>query len=285
MFTSYIEACKPSMFQLQCLKHLKNQKDKGAVCNEAEIARALSVNRSTVSRCLKRCVELGILLEDGYELTRKGIEVLTYYLKVEQELFYYFEKIGVEEDARAQAVGGMLDSVDIKTIQMICQREKLHMQYENIGSNSLGQTLETQNETTKMLLPYGTYEVDFSIYREGKNRKKLSMADKGFEKPAILYVRPKGNCLELKIKEVSAYSGSNHNMLLHGHLQTIKCKCRDDGLKELQIQDGRVEIPFDEITLETLPGGRITGQIQLTMTCSVGVLHMPESMATLMLRM
>ena len=128
------------MFQLQCLKHLKDQKDKGAVCNEAEIARALSVNRSTVSRCLKRCVELGILLEDGYELTRKGIEVLTYYQKVEQELFYYFEKIGVEEDARAQAVGGMLDSVDIKTIQMICQREKLHMQYENIGSNSLGQT-------------------------------------------------------------------------------------------------------------------------------------------------
>ena len=68
-------------------------------------------------------------------------------------------------------------------------------------------------------------------------------------------------------------------------MDTFRRSNASDGLKELLIQDGRVEIPFEEITLETLPGGRITGQIQLTMTCSVGVLHMPESMATLMLRM
>ena len=285
MFISEIEECRPTMFQLQCLKRLRKQQQDGAGCNEAEIARSLSVNRSTVSKCLKRSVELGILTENGYEFTKKGNEVLEYYLDVEKELIYYFERIGVEKEARYQAVAGMLDAVDIKTIQTICQREKMHLQYENIGQKNLGQMLDDPQENAGVVLPYGTYEVDFSIYRQGRECKKLSMADRGFEKPAKLSVCQKESCLELCIREVTAYSGNNHRMLLHGHLQTIKCKCRDDGLKKLPIENGIVRIPFDEICLESLPNGKITGQIQLTMTCSVGVLHMPESIATLVLRM
>ena len=167
MFISEIEECRPTMFQLQCLKRLRKQQQDGAGCNEAEIARSLSVNRSTVSRCLKRSVELGILTENGYEFTKKGNEVLEYYLDVEKELIYYFERIGVEKEARYQAVAGMLDAVDIKTIQTICQREKMHLQYENIGQKNLGQMLDDPQENAGVVLPYGTYEVDFSIYRQG----------------------------------------------------------------------------------------------------------------------
>ena len=285
MFISEIEECRPTMFQLQCLKGLKRQQQEGISCNEAEIARSLSVNRSTVSRCLKRSVELGILTGNGYGFTKKGNEVLEYYRNLEKELIYYFERIGVEKEASYQAVAGMLDAVDIRTIQAICQREKLHLQYENIGEKSLGRVSGQQEENMGMLLPYGTYEVDFSIYRQGRECKNLSMADRGFEKPAILLVSQDESCLKLCIREVTAYSGNNHRMLMHGHLQTIKCKCRDDGLKKLPIEDGIVRIPYDEICLESLPDGKIIGRIQLTMTCSVGVLHMPESIATLELRM
>lgn len=69
----------------------------------------------------------------------------------------------------------------------------MHLQYENIGQKNLGQMLDDPQENAGVVLPYGTYEVDFSIYRQGRECKRLSMADRGFEKPAKLYVCQKSH--------------------------------------------------------------------------------------------
>lgn len=273
------------MFQLQCLKELKQQEEQLGTYNEAEIARRLSVNRSTVSRCLRRSVENGILSDRDYGFTKKGNEILSYYVEIEQDLFAYFRKIGVEESACYQAVAGMLDAVDGKTIQIICQKEKMHMQYENIGDKGVARVTDEREWEIGDCLEYGDYDVDFSIYRQGKDEKKLSMADMGFEKPAVLHYAKEKSFLKLKIREVSAYSGANSRLLLHGHVQTVKCRYKDDGLKELPVVKGSVQIPMSEICFECQQEGEIRGRVQLTMTCSVGVVHMPESIATLVLRM
>lgn len=285
MFTSYIEECRPNMFQLQCLKKLEQQEEENQDYNESQIARELKVNRSTVSRYLKRCVDYGILSEGKHSFTKKGREILAYYKGIEAELYHYFEKIGIRGEEQTAAVTGMLDGLDIQTIQTICQKEKMHLRYENLGKNGSEEISAIHPDILDTYLQRGIYEVDFSLYRQGKDSQKLSMADKGFQKPARLYFLPEKKCVELTIRELNAYSGKVKNLLLHGHVHTIKCRCHDDGLKLLEIRDGKVQIPLREFWFEAPLKGALVGQIQLMMTSNIGKVHMPESVATLMIRM
>lgn len=273
------------MFQLQCLKKLEQQEEKKAEYNEAEIARELGVNRSTVSRYLKRCIGYGILNEEKRSFTKKGREILAYYKGIEADLYHYFEKIGIEGDEQEAAVAGMLDGLDIQTIQTICQKEKLHLQYENLGGNKSEEVSLIHPDLLNQYLQRGIYEVDFSLYRQGKDAQKLSMADNGFQKPAKLYYEPNREYVELTVQEVKAYSGKVKNLLLHGHVQTIKCRCHDDGLRPLEIKDGKVQIPLREFWFESPMEGTLIGKVQLMMTSNIGKIHMPESAATLIVRM
>ena len=139
-----MENYKPNMFQLQCLKALEIQIEGEKGYNEAEIGRKMKVNRSTISRCFKRYREEGFLEDKGF--TKKGKEFLEYYKMIERDLYHYFASIGINEEQQRQAVTGMFDTADIDTIQKLCQKEKMHLEYENIGKNE-------SKEITKM-----TYE-------------------------------------------------------------------------------------------------------------------------------
>ena len=285
MFKSYIEECRPNMFQLQCLKKLEQQEEENREYNEAEIARNLGVNRSTVSRYLKRCVDYGILSEEKRRFTKKGKEILSYYKVIEADLYLYFEKIGINGEEQEAAVSGMLDGLDIQTIQTICQKEKMHLQYENLGKSGGKEISSIPPDILDTYLQRGIYEVDFSLYRQGKDSQKLSMADKGFQKPARLYFEPEREYVELTVQELKAYSGKVKSLLLHGHVHTIKCRCHDDGLKPLEIKEGKVQIPLKEFWFESPAEGTLIGQVQLMMTSNIGKMHMPESVATLIIRM
>lgn len=61
-----------TMLQLQCLKDLRRQTAENGKYNEAETARRVGVNRSTVSRWMKKSREQGLLLEAGTDFTKKG---------------------------------------------------------------------------------------------------------------------------------------------------------------------------------------------------------------------
>lgn len=135
MYKKTMKFYKPKMFQLQCLKALEQQIEDGKNYNEAEIGRIMGVNRSTISRCFKRYREEGFLQQTGGVFTRKGKEFLDYYKRIEADLYQYFASIGVGEKEQEQAVGGMFDTVDIETIQKICQKEKMHLRYESIDKN------------------------------------------------------------------------------------------------------------------------------------------------------
>lgn len=72
--------------------------------------------------------------------------------------------------------------------------------------------------------------------------------------------------------------------MLSGHIQTVKCRSSKDVLTDFPIQDKKIQIPFEDFEFEQLSETEITGQIQLFMTSSVGEKRMPESMATLILK-
>ena len=275
-----MENYKPNMFQLQCLKALEIQIEEGKGYNEAEIGRKMQVNRSTISRCFKRYREEGFLKDKGF--TRKGKEFLEYYKMIESDLYHYFASIGINEQQQRQAVTGVFDTADIDTIQKLCQKEKMHLRYESIGKNESKEITKMTYEQLCSSLKKGIYQVAFSIYRQGKDWQSLSMADQGFEKPAYLHLKGDKNYLELAVREMKAMTKGG--AMLSGHIQTVKCRSSKDVLTDLPIQDKKIQIPFKDFEFEQLSETEITGQIQLFMTSSVGEKRMPESMATLILK-
>ena len=275
-----MENYKPNMFQLQCLKALEIQIEEGKGYNEAEIGRKMQVNRSTISRCFKRYREERFL--EDKEFTRKGKEFLEYYKMIEADLYHYFASIGINEQQQRQAVNGMFDTADIDTIQKLCQKEKMHLKYESIGKNESKEITKMTYEQLCSSLKKGIYQVAFSIYRQGKDWQSLSMADQGFEKPAYLHLKGDKNYLELAVREMKAMTKGG--AMLSGHIQTVKCRSSKDVLTDLPIQDKKIQIPFEDFEFEQLSETEITGQIQLFMTSSVGEKRMPESMATLILK-
>lgn len=276
-----MENYKPNMFQLQCLKALEIQIEEGKGYNEAEIGRKMQVNRSTISRCFKRYREEGFLKDK--EFTRKGKEFLEYYKMIEADLYHYFASIGINEQQQRQAVNGMFDTADIDTIQKLCQKEKMHLKYESIGKNESKEITKMTYEQLCSSLKKGIYQVAFSIYRQGKDWQSLSMADQGFEKPAYLHLKGDKNYLELAVREMKAMTKGG--AMLSGHIQTVKCRSSKDVLTDLPIQDKKIQIPFEDFEFEQLSETEITGQIQLFMTSSVGEKRMPESMATLIVKL
>lgn len=108
------------------------------------------------------------------------------------------------------------------------------------------------------------------------------MADQGFEKPAYLYLQENERYLELTVREMKAMTKGG--AMLSGHIQTVKCRSNRDVLTNLPIKDKKIQIPFEDFEFEQLSETEITGQIQLFMTSSVGEKRMPESMATLIVK-
>ena len=188
----------------------------------------------------------------------------------------------INEQQQRQAVTGVFDTADIDTIQKLCQKEKMHLKYESIGKNESKEITKMTYEQLCSSLKKGIYQVTFSIYRQGEDWQSLSMADQGFEKPAYLHLKGDKNYLELAVREMKAMTKGG--AMLSGHIQTVKCRSSKDVLTDLPIQDKKIQIPFEDFEFEQLSETEITGQIQLFMTSSVGEKRMPESMATLILK-
>lgn len=260
-----------------CLQTAENGK-----YNEAETARRLGVNRSTVSRWMKKSREQGLLLEAGTDFTKKGQAFLLFYDELERDLEEYFSSLGIGVTERSQAVSGIIDSVDPGTIRKMCRKGKKHLRYDKIGENEGMELQRIPYEQLGDFLQTGIYLVDFTIYQQGKDHQSLSMADMGFHKPGCLVYEKERQYLELTVREIQAYTKGG--VLLSGHVQRIKYRNSKDTIEELSILDGKIKIPLEAFWFENLSKWEITGQIQLFMTSSVGERRMPESAAELMMR-
>lgn len=271
-----------TMLQLQCLKDLRRQTAENGKYNEAETARRVGVNRSTVSRWMKKSREQGLLLEAGTDFTKKGQAFLLFYDELERDLEEYFSSLGIGVTERSQAVSGIIDSVDPGTIRKMCRKEKKHLRYDKIGENEGMELQRIPYEQLGDFLQTGIYLVDFTIYQQGKDYQSLSMADMGFHKPGCLVYEKERQYLELTVREIQAYTKGG--VLLSGHVQRIKYRNSKDTIEELPILDGKIKIPLEAFWFENLSKWEITGQIQLFMTSNVGERRMPESAAELMMR-
>lgn len=263
---------RPTMQQLWYLSELiKMEKKRGCVALIAEICR---VNHGSVSRYFKSCFENGYLTKD-YEFTESGRAWFQGYSQLTDELSVYLQSIGIARKEVPENVKELVENVDYYVLtSMIRSHQERNRVYsadkkEIMAKNFLSQVLE-----------HGNFDVQFMLYRiEEQKGVGISMANRGFQKPGLLKHNKRADWLELTICEMSANSRVDGGKM-EGHLEVLKYE-QNGMLHQVIAKKGRLRIPLEACRFQKRRGGEITGEIPVTVTCSVGRTHMPESTALL----
>lgn len=107
---------RPTMLQLQYLQGLsKVEKKRGA---QGSIAEYYGVNRSTVNRYFKNCIERGILTE-SLEFTPAEEEWLERYSNLYENLEKYLEEIGAKPEEIDESLDVMVENIDIHMLELM----------------------------------------------------------------------------------------------------------------------------------------------------------------------
>lgn len=263
---------RPTMLQLKYLQGLSRvEKKRGA---QGSIAEYYNVNRSTVNRFFKNCIERGILTE-ALEFTVEGQEWLDRYVKLYENLQKYLEEIGARPEEIEETIDVMVEDIDIHVLEWMINAHAEKKSVYKRKENELDQ--EIQNNLQKC----ERHPVVFRLYRMNKKpgQSRDSMAMRGFEETAEI-VQDKGESyLELKVKDMSAHSRVSGETMV-GKLKTLKYE-HDEGLETTDIVNNIVRIPMEACKIHKWTGVGTMGVVPVTVTCSVGLVHMPESIALL----
>lgn len=263
---------RPTMLQLKYLQGLSRvEKKRGA---QGSIAEYYNVNRSTVNRFFKNCIERGILTE-ALEFTVEGQEWLDRYVKLYENLQKYMEEIGARPEEIEETIDVMVEDIDIHMLELMINAHAEKKSVYKRKENELDQ--EIQNNLQKC----ERHPVVFRLYRMNKKpgQSRDSMAMRGFEETAEI-VQDKGESyLELKVKDMSAHSRVSGETMV-GKLKTLKYE-HDEVLETVDIVNNIVRIPMEACKIHKWTGVGTMGVVPVTVTCSVGLVHMPESTALL----
>lgn len=263
---------RPTMLQLKYLQGLSRvEKKRGA---QGSIAEYYNVNRSTVNRFFKNCIERGILTE-ALEFTVEGQEWLERYVRLYENLQKYLEEIGARPEEIEETIDVMVEDIDIHMLELMINAHAEKKSVYKRKENELDQ--EIQNNLQKC----ERHPVVFRLYRMNKKpgQSRDSMAMRGFEETAEI-VQDKGESyLELKVKDMSAHSRVSGETMV-GKLKTLKYE-HDEVLETADIVNNIVRIPMEACKIHKWTGVGTMGVVPVTVTCSVGLVHMPESTALL----
>lgn len=263
---------RPTMLQLKYLQRLSEvEKKRGA---QGSIAEYYNVNRSTVNRYFKNCIEKGFLTE-ALEFTVEGREWLDRYVRLYENLQKYLEDIGARPEEIEETIDVMVEDIDIHMLElMINAHAEKRSVYKRKG-NELDQ--EIQNNLQKC----ERHPVVFRLYRMNKKsgQGRDSMAMRGFEETAEIVQDQGESYLELRVKDMSAHSRVSGETMV-GRLQTLKYE-HNEVLETVEIVNNIVRIPMDACRIHKWTGVGTMGVVPVIVTCSVGLVHMPESTALL----
>lgn len=187
----------------------------------------------------------------------------------------YLERIGIPEAEITEKTRQLVENVDYSLLMTMTRNS--------------GQVKESRNqqiaeeETSYYLenvLEKGRFDVGIAIYQLGSEGTRLSMANNGFEHLACIRNNNRGSWIELIIREMHAHSRID-GADMRGRLSSLKYE--DQGqLYEAAIREGKVRIPLSACRFMKTRLGNVKGMVPITVTCSVGKAHMPESTALLM---
>ncbi|MBD8941715.1 MAG: MarR family transcriptional regulator [Clostridiales bacterium] len=171
-----------------------NQNDKKN-CTVTQMAKVFQVSKSTVSRNMDYLVEQGVVYTDTMQLTAYGQKLAAQY-EEEVSLFEGWiigNSLCDEKESRENAIEMVVNLSEGMKKQMF---QKLSM---NNVFNKLNHRGNVYFSEFVANLKAGSYPASFAIYREEYQKGKyISMADKGFEHPALLKVYGNTGMIQLK---------------------------------------------------------------------------------------
>lgn len=243
----------------------------------AEIAKNCGASHGPVSTFLKECIKNGYLTE-GYQFTEFGKTALEAYKQIVKDTEDYLRRINVAPELREDTLRDMIGNLDYDVLRRIVHsdsglQKELRRTEKNKGNP--GHFLTN-------VLEYGIYDVLVDVRKvreDGEIRAKLSMADRGFRHVGRIRHNKRGSWLELEILDMYAGSQSSGQMM-KGHLATLKY-IKDGDMVPVEINGNKLEIRLDAFKFRMIPGEPVQGYLPITVTCSVGSMHMPESAAVL----
>jgi Mn-dependent DtxR family transcriptional regulator len=253
-----------------------------------ELAKRLETDKSVVSRKISSLSEDGLVDKSDIsdiKLTGKGRQlakdIQDKMNAVEQHLIYE----GMDsENARFNALRIVMycnDAYFEKFSEPMTETIRIKQLMSDRAAFSGGELAERMRK--------GNYFFPFVIYREHvKGHGNISMANKGFENPCELVIGENSASVILRVKEMEAHSGMT-GKLLSGRVTKL---AYFNGKDYVKAYNGGmyVTIPLGAFCFENMARGDsfnnvLHGSVELRVQCSVGPVHMPESLCILTLFM
>ena len=265
-------------FQIQLLLYFLEAEPKKRTVTDA--ARYFGKTKVSVTRTLDSLEKLGIV-----ERTQARKTVLSHYgtklaqkfqqqYQIAERYMQYLDLTPLQ--AKNNALSALLAGFSEEYLnRMQEQEERMYIKEVFAGR---------QNFSGQELCDYlkdGSYFFPFVIYREHiKNGNNISMGNRGFEHPCELIVKDHIGTIYLTIKTVSAPSALT-GQLMDGRIKSLSYQL--NGKLVNAEQEGRYYcFPAKALQFISMGSGRdivLHGSVCMQMQCSVGIIHMPESLA------
>lgn len=248
-------------------------------CTVTGLSKTLGEEKYTISRIMTS-LEKELLIDKSDtrhpKLTEKGVKEAERYSERISTTISHLMYEGVDmENARNDAFYWALYCSDetMGIVRATAEQYKVKYQLRN-------QKRFSGNMLCKMLKD-GSYSFPFMIYRENiKNGSNLSMGNEGFEQPCVLNIKNGIGTVNLRAIDVTAKSASSGD-LMSGKIKSMKYLCNGE-YENAEINGDILHFPASVMNFVNIGSGAdqiLHGSICVKMQCSVGDLHMPESVA------
>lgn len=248
-------------------------------CTVTAIARTLGEEKYSVSRAFASLEKDGHITREDVRnplLTEKGYLTAKRYSERLEIALNHLLYEGVDmESAKKDAFVWALYCTDSTIDAVRATEERYRVKYE------LRDQKQFSGAALCRKLKDGCYAFPFLIFREHiKNGSNISMANEGFEHPCNLYVKNGVGTVQLRAVSLSAKSQMS-GRLMSGLVKSIRYF--DAGRFISAEQNGQIfSFPADVLQFVNVgsdAGQILHGSVCLQMECSVGPIHMPESVA------
>lgn len=248
-------------------------------CTVTNLAKTFAVEKYTVSRAMIHLAEEGLLNRSDSrcpKLTPFGAAEAAKYADRMDIAINHLLYEGVDTDnaqADAMYLTRYCSDNTFRVIQAMEERYRMKYALRNYRTFD-GATLCRE-------LRDGSYSLPFIIYRENvKKQENISMANEGFEHPCELSVKRGSGIVRLKSVPVIHGSASSGKKI-HGKISSLKY-FDGDAFRDAEQNGDFIQFPAESLRFLNIgsDSGRILhGSLCLKMTCTAGLVHMPESTA------
>jgi DNA-binding MarR family transcriptional regulator len=251
------------------------RKSGGVGSSVTQLSEALGVAKSTVSRAVSRCVEIGVIERYAGKhvmLTDEGVRIGEELEHRCREVKLWLESMsGVAVVAQDDVLYGALSLPD-STVRIIERNARMQNLHRRVGDRAV-----LSGEDFCAALGDGKYPVSIMCYRTdaGEKRKTPSMANDGIENDGELIIKNNNGMLRFKTRPVEHIS-SLGGTPIKGKLATLKYP-EGAEYKDAQRKGDTYCFPASAMNFVCVSGRVMQGDVVLKMACSAGTKHMPES--------